>query len=562
MNVTLSIFVFVLTFIVLFGQNFWEKESAKLDYQLLNIAVEFRTKIQTSLEAGYDISDSDMAPQFNGNSFYSVAYYDHEHKQLLWYKGRTQPPVAKVLPVLDEKSTIQQLQVNSLSLISASVYRNGALKGYVWAYATSPEFTLNSFIKVSIFSILTLGFLAINIFLIRKYMKQIQAYLEVFSEAIVDPKRDLEWDAERLPELKPALETIRTYMETLNTVNQELQISEHKVTQIMEGISDGFFALDKDGRFLFLNEVAEKYFGYPQAELKGKRLLEAIPDFRESFSYQKMQEALHNSETAYWETDDHFHRGRSYSCHAYPFDEGLTVFCKDVTESKQQQAEFARLEKLNLIGQLAAGISHEIRNPLTTVRGFLQLRQAKAKADERDYYDLMISEIDRANSIITDFLSLAKSNLDHTKLQDINEIIHKIYPMLQADAYSNNKEILLDLKELPMLSLNENEIRQLLLNLVRNGMEVTPEYGYVSIKTYVEEDKIILAVCDQGSGIPEEVQAKIGTPFFTTKESGTGLGIAISIGIARRHNADLIFVTGSQGTTFKVIFTEVDLMQG
>jgi two-component system, sporulation sensor kinase E len=173
---------------------------------------------------------------------------------------------------------------------------------------------------------------------------------------------------------------------------------------------------------------------------------------------------------------------------------------------------------------------------------------------DKEYLDLMVSEIDRANAIITDFLSLAKVNSDNIKRQNINEVIDNIFPLLQADAFNNNKEIVLDLFQLPDIMINENEIIQLILNLVRNGLEVTPENGRVMISTYLKGDKVALAIKDQGTGIPREIQDKIGTPFFTTKDTGTGLGLAISIEIAQRHQATFEFESDKRGTTFYIFF--------
>jgi len=566
-NITLCIFIFGISFVILFGQSFWEKETIKLNYQLLSRVHVVKSEIQSKINFSYLINENGLTkeqkiqklyevikPLLNQEDSFSVAYYD---LALDWVVSNNSSQFLgkDVLSALEKDKGIQELLWNTMSIISVPVYQAGVLRGYVLAYATRPEFLLKSFSGVSIFFILTIGFLAITVFFFRKHIEQIQEYLKHFSESIIYPDRDLDWDAEKLPELKPVLSTIASYTEALNHVNQELHASKRKITQIMEGISDGFFSLDKDWRFAFVNQEAEKFFNQSYKELLGETIFEVIPEFRESLMHQKMLMALAKNEAIHWEAEGDVIDG-FYSCHVYPFEEGFTVFFRDITELRLQQTEFARLERLNLIGQLAAGISHEIRNPLTTVKGFLQLRRAKViEPEEKEYYDLMISEIDRANSIITDFLSLAKSNLDHTRFQDINEIIDKLSPMLQADAYNSNKEVMLELNDLPMLLLNENEIRQLLLNLVRNGLEVTPEHGRVIVRTYEKEGNVILEVQDQGSGIPEEIQEKIGTPFFTTKESGTGLGVAISIGIANRHKADLVFETGRQGTTFKVIFT-------
>ena len=126
--------------------------------------------------------------------------------------------------------------------------------------------------------------------------------------------------------------------------------------------------------------------------------------------------------------------------------------------------------------------------------------------------------------------------------------------MLQADAFNNNKEILLELHDIPDLELNESEVKQLVLNLVRNGLDETPEGGQVTISTGKENDQVLLTIKDQGKGIPDYIQERLGTPFVTTKETGTGLGLAISIGIVRRHHAKFEYITGESGTSIYIYF--------
>ncbi|WP_242833485.1 two-component system sensor histidine kinase NtrB [Desulfosporosinus youngiae] len=324
----------------------------------------------------------------------------------------------------------------------------------------------------------------------------------------------------------------------------------------MEGISDGFYALDRNWQFTFVNYKIKKVIKDKDTEILGKSIWEVFPKDLNPLSFEKMHQAMSQNESVHWEAGGLADPDRDHEFHAYPYMEGLTVFFRDISESKRQQQELDRLERLNLIGQLAAGISHEIRNPLTSVKGFLQIFITKPKyAQDKEYMDLMISEIDRANTIITDFLSLAKANSDNIVAQNLNEVINKVLPMLQADAYNHNKEVVADLNKLPEIMINENEIKQLILNLVRNGLDATPEQGSVTISTFQENDKVVLAIKDQGKGIPKEIQEKVGTPFFTTKDSGTGLGLAISAGIAQRHGAVFKFKTDIQGTVFYTIFS-------
>jgi signal transduction histidine kinase len=222
----------------------------------------------------------------------------------------------------------------------------------------------------------------------------------------------------------------------------------------------------------------------------------------------------------------------------------------------EQTEKMTRLDRLNIIGEMAASIGHEVRNPMTTVRGFLQYMGGKEKFLEyQEQFTLMIDEMDRANSIITEFLSLAKNkNMDFQE-SSLNQVIREIYPLIMADALRNNCQIEMHCGKIEMVRLDRNSMRQLLLNMVRNAIEAMPEGGMITIRTKKEQDKIVLAISDQGVGIPSDVRDKLGTPFFTTKEKGTGLGLAVCYRIVQRHNASILIESKEgKGTTFKILF--------
>jgi len=224
-------------------------------------------------------------------------------------------------------------------------------------------------------------------------------------------------------------------------------------------------------------------------------------------------------------------------------------------ERKQMEKDLARLERLNLIGEMAAGIAHEIRNPMTTVRGFLQVFQTKDEFSQfREYLELMIKELDGANAIISEYLYLAKDKVVDVEKLNLNAIIEAMLPLMQADALNAEKYVSLELTELPDLFVNDKDIRQLILNLVRNGLEAMSPGGNLTIKTFTDDEEIVLAVQDQGTGIAPEVLEKLGIPFFTTKDQGTGLGLAVCYSIAARYNAVIKVDTSPAGTTFFVRF--------
>lgn len=229
------------------------------------------------------------------------------------------------------------------------------------------------------------------------------------------------------------------------------------------------------------------------------------------------------------------------------------TFNEMVVHIEERNRDISRLNCLNIIGETAAGIAHEVRNPMTAVRGYLQFLEKK-EPKFSSQFQLMIEELDRANLIITGFLSLAKNKAIALKPSNLNAIIQLLYPLLEADAVGTNKIVKLELAPLPPLLLDENEIRQLVLNLARNGLEAMDHGKTLTIKTYVEEDEAVLVIKDQGRGIDPEIIEKIGLPFMTTKESGTGLGLAVCYSIASRHKARITVETDSTGTTFYVHF--------
>lgn len=227
----------------------------------------------------------------------------------------------------------------------------------------------------------------------------------------------------------------------------------------------------------------------------------------------------------------------------------------DITDKKQTEQKMARLESYNIIGEMAASIGHEIRNPLTTIRGYIQLFQRKDNfLVYTETLDVILSEIDRANSIILEFLSLAKNKSFNFKSCNIGPIVSGLLPLLQADGIRVGCEVELQLRNTPNIYADEDSIRQIVLNLVRNGLEAMSSGGLLTIKIYEQSDRVVLEIKDTGCGIEEHILDKIWQPFFTTKESGTGLGLAVCYRIAERHGAMMSIQSTPKGTSVAVSF--------
>lgn len=226
----------------------------------------------------------------------------------------------------------------------------------------------------------------------------------------------------------------------------------------------------------------------------------------------------------------------------------------DITESLRFEAEMARLAQLNLVGEMAAGIAHEIRNPMTTIRGFLQLFQENDRHMQKEYIPIMLEELDRANDIITEYLSLAKNKQSYQRPESINRIIESLLPLIQAEAVMSGKHVNGQFGCCPEILLDNKEMRQLILNMCMNGLEAMNMGGTLTIETYQDNEHVALLIADQGSGIKAEHLEKLGRPFFTTKDEGTGLGLAICYSIASRHHASIEVSSSSNGTTFLIRF--------
>ncbi|SDF07593.1 Adaptive-response sensory-kinase SasA [Sporomusa acidovorans DSM 3132] len=244
--------------------------------------------------------------------------------------------------------------------------------------------------------------------------------------------------------------------------------------------------------------------------------------------------------------------------HGKKFHSKITELNPILQYISEQTERMARLDRLNIIGEMAASIGHEVRNPLTTVRGFLQyIGNKQAFETYKSHFLLMIDELDRANGIITDFLSLAKNKVMDFKESDLNTVIREVAPLLEADVLRYNCQLELDLKDVPALMLDVGSLRQVILNIVRNGIEAMPQGGMIKICTYSDAPRVFLTFTDEGTGIPSEIIDKLGTPFFTTKETGTGLGLAVCYRIIQRHNARMVAenVPGG-GARFTITFSQ------
>jgi PAS domain S-box-containing protein len=216
----------------------------------------------------------------------------------------------------------------------------------------------------------------------------------------------------------------------------------------------------------------------------------------------------------------------------------LVFLMKDITDKKRTEEALMQSEKLSVIGELAAGVAHEIRNPVTVLKGFVHILSQESR--EKEFFTIMDKELERINQITNEFMALAKPQAIKIKRQNLKELIQEVCVFLESEAFINQVVIeVVHFEECICLECEPNQIKQVLINIIKNGMEAMPDGGKITIHSQVVDGFVNLLIKDEGYGIPKEVISKVGQPFFTTKEQGTGLGLMVSMKIIENHGGQL-----------------------
>lgn len=228
---------------------------------------------------------------------------------------------------------------------------------------------------------------------------------------------------------------------------------------------------------------------------------------------------------------------------------------RDITERKEVEEMMVRSEKLSVAGQLAAGIAHEIRNPLTSLKGFLQLLQSGIES-KSNYYKIMEEELQKIETITSELLFISKPMTDEKKPEKVSNLIKDVIVLFSSEAKMTGIEIFLNVIDDPWVICDRSQIKQVLINLLKNGIESMENGGRIDINVSENPGRnlCIIDVIDEGTGISSDIIHKLTEPFFTTKKNGTGLGLMITNEIIQRHGGrlDIFFPEEKKGSHFQV----------
>ncbi|MDW7615409.1 ATP-binding protein [Peribacillus simplex] len=344
--------------------------------------------------------------------------------------------------------------------------------------------------------------------------------------------------------------------------------------ELVNSFNEVIFQTDDKGKWLYLNPAWKSMSGATVNESLGLHFSKHM----DMSSYQDVLKAFAES----------FHQGNKYfrvdiKLNAKKGTSWVEAFVKliyddagkfigtagilsEINERKHAEEKLVSLNehlaitssKLSTAAQLAAGIAHEVRNPMTAIMGFVKLIK-DGGADKDEYYDIIFSEINRIEQVLNELLLLSKPAEAVFLEKDLKESCNHVVTLLETNAILNNIQIHKNYDTEPIfIYFDENQIKQVLINMIKNSIESMPNGGNIFVSVNEKNGGVFLSILDEGEGIPENSLQKVGEPFFTTKTSGTGLGLSVCFRIIEKHGGK-VFITSElkKGTKIVCVFPAV-----
>ncbi|WP_421384284.1 PAS domain S-box protein [Bacillus salacetis] len=343
-------------------------------------------------------------------------------------------------------------------------------------------------------------------------------------------------------------------------MEKSLRESEERFRKIFEGTLDGMILTNHSGQVVDANPVALNILTTDKDKLIGSDIKDVFMikenEDQEYLDYQlKLKEEGQASFLRLIKLeDDRYQHLEMSSKYNLLSNLNLTVI-RDITEEVELQDQLRKSDTLSVVGELAAGIAHEIRNPMTALKGFIQLLESSMDTDHEMYFHVIKSELQRIESIITEFLVLAKPQAIQYQETNLVKIMKDTLELLNAQAVMHNVQF----KEryqngIPAVFAEPNQLKQVFINIVKNAIEVMPKGGKLTIGiSKSNEERVRISISDEGIGIPKEKIKKLGEPFYTTKERGTGLGLMVTFKIVEEHGGTVEVESElGKGTTFHI----------
>jgi len=354
--------------------------------------------------------------------------------------------------------------------------------------------------------------------------------------------------------------------------------SENFYRNIFASLVDGILIISADLRVTKVNQAAEEIFQRSRSSFEGEPLSKLFPD--QPNIIKKARQSITEGISFH-----HVEGIGSHKSNSGRFPVNLTfsplikddleitagvILIQDTSLLKELQENSQQTEYLSTLSVLSAGMAHEIRNPLSGIRGSAQLLLKDLKnPDQREYMEIVIEEVDRIDRLVKRMMDLTRPALKDFEPTNIHQVLEEILT-LEQETLERKEGVFVQIYDpsLPTIKANKDELKQAFLNLIKNAVEASPKGGQVRISTLYNTDygfrkkqdtlsphNIIVKIIDSGPGMTDATMKKLFTPFFTTKKRGTGLGMTISLNIVENHNGKIKIASKENiGTVVQVFF--------
>ena len=396
------------------------------------------------------------------------------------------------------------------------------------------------------------------------------ASVTLFFERIWKIYQQITKDKQALQRVSDELRFLNQNLENLvSERTQELAVSEHKYRRIFEVSRDMILVTQTDGAIINLNPAGCNLLGHtkPVSSLSQKSFADF---FVKATDWHKIRKTIEhhsfisNAEVSLKDTDGKQIRvlvSGSLDRGLSDRDATIHFLVKDIEQRRIVEEQIAQADKLASIGQLSAGIAHEINNPLGIILGYTQLLIRNEKPDTEKFDDLKTIEkhVRNCKSIVEDLLNFARSSKPNEDVIRVDKALDDVLYFMQQHAGLDNISLERDYDtSVPDMCLDEKKIKQVFMNLIMNAKHAIGKKGHLKISTgyHPDEGNVVVKISDSGHGIEKKDLARIFDPFFTTKPTGegTGLGLSVSYGIVKNHGGDiLVESTIGQGSTFIIV---------